>query len=55
MSKNTTQKIWLFAAIGFIIAGILAERTVFIVLGCAYICIGLSINKKTTDKDMKKE
>lgn len=36
----------------FIIAGIIGKNTVFIVLGCAYVCIDYSIKKKKNiDKD----
>ncbi|RBP68867.1 hypothetical protein DES36_1025 [Alkalibaculum bacchi] len=51
MEKNIARKLWFFGAICFIIAGIVGEKTEFIVLGCAYICIGSSIKKKTIDKD----
>ena len=48
MDKNITQKLWLFAAVCFMIAGIAGRNTVFIVLGFAYIGIALSITKKKT-------
>lgn len=51
MDNNATSKLWFFAAIFFIIVGISSKNTVFIILGCAYICIGFSMKKKTTDKD----
>ena len=51
MNNNIAQKLWFFAAVCFIIAGIMRKNTVCIVLGCAYICIGTSIKKKNIDKD----
>lgn len=48
MKNNIIPKLWFFAAICFIITGILGKNTVFIVLGCAYICIGCSNLKKKT-------
>jgi membrane protein implicated in regulation of membrane protease activity len=53
VKSNTAQKLWFLAALCFVIAGIVGKNTVFIVLGCAYICIGSSIKKKKTiDKDV---
>lgn len=52
VKNNIISKIWFFAAICFIIAGILGKNTIFIVLGCVYICIGCSnLKKKTKTKD----
>lgn len=48
VKSNAAQKLWFLAALCFIIAGITSKNTVFIVLGCAYICIGFSIKKKKT-------
>lgn len=50
--SNLTQKIWFFAAVCFMIAGIVGENTVFTILGLAYVCIGFSTkDKRTTQKD----
>jgi hypothetical protein len=56
VNSNIAQKLWFFAAVCFIIAGIVGKNTVFIILGCAYICIGFSIKKKKTiDKDYEEK
>ena len=52
MNNNTIAKIWLFAGICFLIVGLGDKNTVFIILGCSYICIGCSkLSKKTKNKD----
>ncbi|WP_434799296.1 hypothetical protein [Terrisporobacter vanillatitrophus] len=51
MDNNIARKLWFFAAICFIIAGIAGKNTGFTILGCAYICIGFSKKKKTRDND----
>lgn len=51
MDNNAVSKLWFCIAICFIIIGIAGKNTVFIILGCAYICIGLSMEKKAIDKD----
>jgi hypothetical protein len=51
MKNNSTRKLWYFAAICFIIVGIVDKNITFTILGCAYICIGSSVKKKTIDKD----
>lgn len=52
MNNNTIAKIWFFAAICFFIVGVGNKNTVFIILGCSYICIGCSkLSKETKNKD----
>jgi hypothetical protein len=46
MKSNIEQKLYFFASICFIIAGIVGKNTVFIILGCVFICIGYSNKKK---------
>lgn len=40
MKKNITSKLWFIAAIGFIISGILAPNSTFIILGCTFTIFG---------------
>uniref|UniRef100_UPI003BA9E345 hypothetical protein n=1 Tax=Clostridium paraputrificum TaxID=29363 RepID=UPI003BA9E345 len=50
--NNNISKIWFFAAVCFIIVGIASKNTTYIVLGCAYICIGCyKQNEKINSKD----
>jgi hypothetical protein len=51
-NSNIVQKLWFFAAVCFMIAGMVGKNIVFTILGLAYICIGSSTkNKKTIRKD----
>lgn len=48
MNNKLAQKLWFVAAACFLIAGAIGKNTVFFVLGCAYIAIGASVNKRNT-------
>ena len=52
MKKDTTKKLWLFAAACFILLGIVDKNIAFIALGASYVSIGFSMNsKKPADTD----
>ena len=51
MDKNITGILWLFAAICFLIVGVVNKNSVFIILGCAYICISFSRKNEANNED----
>lgn len=51
MNNNIAYRLWFFAAICFVIAGIIDKNIRFIILGCIYMYFGFSKKKKSTDKD----
>ena len=51
---NKISILWFFAAICFIIAGIIGKDVLNIVLGCAFICIGYSKQKPKSISIRKK-
>lgn len=53
MSKNNNSKIWFIIAIGFMVSGILDKNMTFVILGCAFICIGSSNEKKQKENQQE--
>ena len=51
MDKNITGILWLFAAICFLIVGVVNKNPVFIILGCAYICISFSRKNEASNEE----
>ena len=54
MKKDTTKKLWLFAAACFILLGIVDKNIAFIALGASYVSIGFSMNSKKSADAAKK-
>lgn len=54
MKKDTTKKLWLFAAVCFILLGIVDKNIAFIALGASYVSIGFSMNSKKSADAAKK-
>lgn len=50
---NKISILWFFAAICFMIAGIIGKDVLDIVLGCAFICIGCSKQKPKNNGSKK--
>lgn len=53
MSKNNNSKIWYIIAIGFMVSGILDKNMTFVTLGCAFICIGSSNEKRQKENQQE--
>ena len=54
MKRDTTKKLWLFAAACFILLGIVDKNIAFIALGASYVSIGFSMNSKKSANAAKK-
>ena len=54
MKRDTTKKLWLFAAACFILLGIVDKNIAFIALGASYVSIGFSMNSKKSADAAKK-
>ena len=55
MKRDTTKKLWLFAAACFILLGIVDKNIAFIALGASYVSIGFSMNSKKSATTAKKK
>lgn len=51
MNNNKISKLWFLSAICFMIAGIVGKAGVYIILGCAFICIASSKREQKTNSN----
>ena len=54
MKRDTTKKLWLFAAACFILLGIVDKNIAFIALGASYVSIGFSITVRNLQMQQKR-
>ena len=54
MKRDMAKKLWLFAAVCFILLGIVDKNIAFIALGASYVSIGFSMNSKKSADAAKK-